>query len=69
MLQEYREDIEKKIEDFLNGVSDKELLDKDDFIWFDSILGKFVYLLRYNEFHLGELAQILRNMDGEKLKW
>lgn len=69
MLREYSKEIELRIEQFLKDVSDEELLKKDDFHWFDSILGKLVYMLRHNAFHVGELARILRGWDGERFKW
>jgi len=69
LLREYSKEIEQRIEQFLSDVSDRDLLKKDDFHWFDSILGKLVYMLRHNAFHIGELARILRGWDGNKFKW
>ena len=69
ILREYAREIENRIEKHLNQMLDTDLLKKDDFEWFDSILGKLIYLLQHNHFHMGELAQKMREMGGEKFKW
>ena len=69
MVRSYTQEIEQSFETFLQNTTDSKLLEKDDFPWFDSILGKLMYLLQHNYFHLGELAGILRQMDVENFKW
>ena len=69
MLQEYAQEIEKKIEDYLEQTTDAALLEKDGFEYFDSVVGKLIYLLQHNHYHIGELASILRSMDAERFKW
>ncbi len=68
-LNNYLEEIELRISRSLSETKDKDLLLKDDFRWFDSVYEKLVYLLRHNSFHIGELAQKLRNWRSERLKW
>ncbi|MEA2070768.1 MAG: hypothetical protein U9O98_05695, partial [Asgard group archaeon] len=48
-LQKYLTEVEKKISNFLLGTSDKDLLTNQDGFskFFDSILTKYLYLLRH----------------------
>jgi len=68
-LLKYMGEIEKKINNILENSSDEDLMNKDGFYWFDSILGKLIYLLRHNHHHIGELAHALREWDCERIRW
>ena len=65
----YLNEIETQISSVLQTMKDVELLDKDGFHWFNSILEKFIYLLRHNMHHIGELGQMLREWEFDKIKW
>ncbi len=69
LIIDYMEEMDRRITDYLNTISDEDLLKKDGFHWFDSIYGKLIYLLRHNSFHLGELAKALRDWDCERFRW
>ena len=68
-LLDYIEEIDKKIIDVLTNLSDEDLMKKDGFYWFDTILDKLIYLLRHNHHHIGELALALREWDCERVSW
>ena len=65
----YLNEIAFYIENHLKRVSDQDLLAKDGFHWFSSILEKYLYLIRHNTYHLGELTMDLRNRGSERIKW
>ena len=67
--QIYFNEIARYIEDYLKRVSDKDLLAKGAFNWFSSRLEKFVYLIRHNTYHLGELTMVLRVRGFDRIKW
>ena len=69
LLLKYLEEIQNRIDKFLNEKKDEDLLKKDDFHWFESIYEKLVYLLRHNSFHIGELAKTLREWGTDRIKW
>ena len=69
IMIEYAESIRQKISNILSNSKDKDLLEKDDFHWFNSIFEKYIYLLRHNMFHLGELSQLLRNNKSDRIEW
>ena len=69
IMEEYADTIKQQINEILSNTTDEHLLRKDDFHWFNSIYEKYIYLLRHNMFHLGELAQLLRFTKCERIKW
>lgn len=69
MLKDYVLELSDKCITKIQSYADVDLLAKDKFHWFDSILGKYLYLLRHSMFHLGELSQTLRNWDCEHILW
>jgi hypothetical protein len=69
VILNYLEEIDKKVTDVLINLSDEDIMKKDGFYWFDSILGKLIYLLRHNHHHIGELAYALREWDCERIRW
>jgi uncharacterized damage-inducible protein DinB len=69
LVSNYLEEMDTTIIKLLKKTSDKDLLKKDSFYWFDSIYEKLIYLLRHNSYHLGELTYMLRECNAERLKW
>ena len=65
----YQTDIAKYIESYLKRISDEELLKKDGFHWFSSVLEKLQYLLQHNLYHLGELTMQLRALRCDRITW
>jgi hypothetical protein len=65
----YLSDIATLIDTHLKGISDKLLLQKDGFHWFSSVLEKYLYLIRHNTYHLGELTMHLRACSHDRIKW
>jgi hypothetical protein len=65
----YLDEIAQYIEGLLKRASDKDLLRKDGFHWFSSIIEKYQYLIRHNTYHLGELTMQLRVQGNKRIKW
>ena len=63
------EQIEKQTIKKLQDCSLNDLANKDDFEWFNSIFQKYIYLLRHNQHHIGELARMNREWNLERIKW
>jgi hypothetical protein len=59
----------EQLAEHLSNSKDNDLLEKDDFHWFGSIFEKYVYLLRHNSLHIGELSYILRTTESKRLEW
>ena len=69
LVLEYISEIENNLSSVLKTTSDKDLLGKDGFHWFSSILEKLQYALRHTAYHCGELAIALRTWDAPHIKW
>ena len=70
VLREYKEIIERKVEDYLCSMDDSALLGSDGFSeHHPSILEKLLYLLRHNAHHIGELALLHRELELGRIKW
>lgn len=66
----YLEEIEERIVDFLKGINDQALMDQDGFrTHIPTILEKYIYLLRHNNYHIGELTLRLRQIGCERIEW
>ena len=65
----YLYEIARYIEDYLKRVSNEDLLVEGGFHGFSSILEKYVYLIRHNTYHLGELTMDLRVRGFDRIKW
>ncbi len=61
--------IEEQMTNYFGNITLDELLKKDDFEWFDSLFHKFLYLLRHNAHHLGELGRMLREWNAPRMEW
>ncbi|MHA1304337.1 MAG: hypothetical protein ACTSQE_12240 [Candidatus Heimdallarchaeaceae archaeon] len=68
-LLRYHNEIKEKISTILTKTTNVDFMLKDDFHWFDTILEKYLYLLRHTMYHIGELAKALRNWDCSHIKW
>jgi hypothetical protein len=68
-LKNYLEEIENRITKTFESVYDLELLNKDDFHWFQSIYEKYLYLLRHDMHHIGELNKALRDWNCTRISW
>jgi len=69
LMTDYLREMEVVITDILKPISTKELFSKDGFHWFESIFHKYIYLLRHNQHHIGELSLVLRILDEKPAKW
>lgn len=65
----YLDEIAKYIRERLRQFSDQDLREQDGFHWFASIREKYIYLIRHNTYHLGELTMFLRTLGKERIKW
>jgi hypothetical protein len=65
----YLEETKNRISSKLKSLKDPEWLKKDDFAWFDSIMEKYLYSLRHDMHHIGELNKTLRDRECERIKW
>jgi hypothetical protein len=68
-VHSYLKETKEKMASLFNTMTDQDYLEKDGFHWFDSILEKFVYLLRHSMLHIGELSRSLREWDCKHVKW
>ncbi len=69
VLLTYLGEMEKKVGSVLQSLKEADLHEKDGFQWFNSIFEKFVYLLRHNSLHLGELSYFLRDKGLKRMEW
>ncbi|NHJ40057.1 MAG: DinB family protein [Asgard group archaeon] len=69
ILLDYLEKIEKSITEYLKDIKFENLIIKDGFKWFSSVIEKLLYLLRHNAHHLGELGRMLREWECKRMKW
>jgi hypothetical protein len=69
LILEYLTEVKTQLRTTLENSSKKDLLSNDKFHWFDSRLEKYVYLLRHNTYHIGELAKKLRSEGNARIKW
>ena len=65
----YQDEMEERFMKFMNSMDSKKLEVKDGFHWFESVLEKYLYLLRHNMHHNGELSRSLRDWGLKRSKW
>ncbi|MHA2365864.1 MAG: DinB family protein [Candidatus Hodarchaeales archaeon] len=65
----YLDETKVTISEVLESMADNELMSKDDFKWFNSIIEKLLYLLRHNMHHIGELNKTLRDYECKRIEW
>ena len=65
-LEVVRSDIQKKLSTF----NSEKMLDSDGFMeYIPSIFDKYLYLLRHNMHHIGELNKTLRDNNEKRIDW
>ncbi|MHA1907688.1 MAG: hypothetical protein ACW98Y_10375 [Candidatus Thorarchaeota archaeon] len=69
LLLNYLVEMEQKITKFLTSVLEGDFFERDGFHMFESVYQKYLYLLRHNQHHLGELGVTLRRLKAERIKW
>ena len=69
LVLEFLEEVEEELSGRLNSLSLQDLLEKDDFHWFKCVFEKYIYLLRHNMHHIGEMVRTLREWGQEPAKW
>ncbi len=69
LVLEFLEEVQDELTARLNELSPQDLAEKDGFYWFKCVFEKYVYLLRHNMHHIGELARTLREWGQEPAKW
>ena len=65
----YADEMEELVTQTITSMNSEKLKEKDGFHWFESILEKFLYLLRHNMHHNGELSRALRDWGFKRSKW
>ena len=68
-LRDYLNEIKGTLTSTLSTLSYQQMVSTDDFSWFSSILDKYLYLLRHNMMHIGELNKTLRDFQRPRLQW
>ncbi|MHA1332042.1 MAG: hypothetical protein ACTSR2_13310 [Candidatus Hodarchaeales archaeon] len=69
LIKTYHEEVKNKTTKKLEGMSDFEFYLSDEFSWFSTILEKYLYLLRHNMMHIGELNKSLRDWQLKRIEW
>ena len=65
----YLDEMEERFTKIMSSMDIKKLSAKDGFHWFESVFEKFLYLLRHNMHHNGELSRALRDWGCKRSKW
>ena len=68
LLSDYLEEIKQKTKLIFKNNS-IQLLKSDEFQMFPTRIDKYLYLLRHNLMHIGELNKALRDFNYPRLKW
>jgi hypothetical protein len=71
VMLEYHREVREKIEGWLRGMSDGDLLKAEEkFPWTGStVLGRMLYILAHYRQHFGEVNAELRRRDLPRIKW
>ena len=70
LIQEYLMEIKEKITHILNETHHHQLYASDGFYsHLPTILDKYLYLLRHNLMHIGELNKVLRDWNLPRINW
>ncbi len=69
LVNSYLRETKESLGNLLGSTKNQNILEKDGFYWFSSILEKLMYLLRHTMYHIGELSRALRDWDCEHAKW
>ena len=68
-LKQYLAEIRSKLNDIFRLTSVDLLYKADGFPWFPCVLDKYLYLLRHNMMHIGELNKSLRDWKYPRINW
>ena len=68
-LRVYLNEIKENLTQVFNSLTYQQIVGTDNFSWFSSILDKYLYLLRHNMMHIGELNKTLRDYQQPRLQW
>ena len=69
LVLSYLDEMEKHVTKTISSMDSEQLETKDGFHWFESVLEKYLYLLRHNMHHNGELSRALRDWGCKRSKW
>ena len=65
----YLDEVEELVTKTITSIDSKKFASKDGFHWFESVFEKYLYLLRHNMHHNGELSRTLRDWGCKRSKW
>jgi len=69
LVTAYLGEMEELVTKTITSMDSEKLAAKDGFHWFDSVFEKYLYLLRHNMHHNGELSRTLRDWGCKRSKW
>jgi len=69
LVKTYLDEMEEQVTNTITSMNGEKLAAKDGFHWFESVLEKYLYLLRHNMHHNGELSRALRDWGCKRSKW
>jgi hypothetical protein len=69
LIKQYLEEIKSDLEIMFSSTLNNQLFNTDGFSWFPSVLDKYLYLLRHNMMHIGELNKALREWKYPRINW
>ena len=69
LVLEFLGEVESELSSRLSGLSLQDLVEKDGFHWFTCVFEKYMYLLRHNMHHIGEMVRTLREWGQGPAKW
>ncbi len=68
-MKTYLVEIGEKLSHIFIEITPPQLYNSDNFPWFPTVLDKYLYLLRHNMMHIGELNRALRELHRPRIKW
>ena len=69
-MLEYIKETKEKLNEKLTSFSDDDYFEQDGFKdYIPSRLDKFIYTIRHNMWHIGELGRAMREWDCERVSW
>ena len=69
LVVQYLDEIQPKLTKIFALTPNSQFFKPDSFSWFPCILDKYLYLLRHNMMHIGELNKALRNCNNPRINW
>ncbi len=69
LINQYLEEIKEKMNSVLLFTPINQIFKSDGFSWFPCVLDKYLYLLRHNMMHIGELNKSLREWRYPRINW